>query len=124
MLTAVLFTDIVGSTKMAVDLGDRRWGELLDRHDEVIHDALLRFRGPVVKGTGDGVLATFDGPGRAIRCAEAITHSVKRFGIEVGRGCTSASATCAVRPRRESPCTSRRIADLADSGEILVADCG
>ena len=122
VLTAVLFTDIVGSTEMAADLGDRRWGELLDRHDQVIRDALLRFRGRAVKGTGDGVLATFDGPGRAIRCAEAITHSVKQFGIEVRAGLHVGE--CDVRGDDLAGIAvhiASRIADLAVSGEILVS---
>jgi class 3 adenylate cyclase len=122
VLTAVLFTDIVGSTEMAADLGDRRWGELLDRHDEVIRGALLRFRGRAVKGTGDGVLATFDGPGRAIRCAEAISHSVNHLGISVRAGLHVGE--CDVRGEDLGGIAvhiASRIADLAAPGEVLVS---
>ena len=72
VLATVLFTDIVESTSQAVALGDRDWRELLNRHDEAIRRELTRFRGIMVKGTGDGALATFDGPARAIQCAAAI----------------------------------------------------
>ena len=85
-LATVLFTDIVGSTRMAADLGDRRWGELLDRHDQLVHDALQRFGGRAVKGTGDGFLATFEGPGWAIECADTIIAAVQQLGIEVRAG--------------------------------------
>jgi hypothetical protein len=71
-LAAILFTDIVGSTEQAAPLGDRRWRSLLDAHDAVCRTVIERNRGRLVKLTGDGVLATFDGPGRAIRCAAAL----------------------------------------------------
>ena len=71
MLATVLFTDIVGSTRRAAELGDRRWRELLDTHDGLAARLVERWGGRLVKTTGDGILATFDGPGRAIGCATA-----------------------------------------------------
>ena len=69
VLATVLFTDIVDSTKRAMQLGDRRWRNLLDQHDEIVRRELVRFRGREIKTLGDGFLATFDGPARAVRCA-------------------------------------------------------
>jgi class 3 adenylate cyclase len=77
---------VVGSTELAARLGDRRWRELLATHDDLVRSELERFRGRAVKSTGDGVLATFDGPGRAIRCACAIHDSLRPLGIEVRAG--------------------------------------
>jgi class 3 adenylate cyclase/pimeloyl-ACP methyl ester carboxylesterase len=77
VLMSVLFTDVVGSTARAAQLGDRRWRELLERHDAVVRRQLERYRGVEVKRTGDGVLATFDGPARAIRCAHAVADELK-----------------------------------------------
>jgi class 3 adenylate cyclase len=85
-LATVLFTDVVGSTEQVAHLGDRRWRELLATHDDLVRGELERFRGQAVKSTGDGVLATFDGPGRAIRCACAIRDAVRSLGIEVRVG--------------------------------------
>jgi class 3 adenylate cyclase len=86
VLATVLFTDIVGSTQHAARLGDRRWRELLAAHDAVVRAEVLRFRGGLVKTTGDGVLATFDGPGRAIRCSCAIRDSARTLGIDIRAG--------------------------------------
>jgi class 3 adenylate cyclase len=86
VLATVLFTDIVGSTEQAARLGDRRWRDLLASHDAVVRAEVLRFRGGLVKMTGDGVLATFDGPGRAIRCACAIRDSAKALGVDLRTG--------------------------------------
>jgi class 3 adenylate cyclase len=86
VLAAVLFTDIVGSTEQAVQAGDRGWHDLLDRHDRMIREELRRFRGREIKTTGDGVLATFDGPARGMRCAQAICAGARRLGIEVRAG--------------------------------------
>jgi class 3 adenylate cyclase len=82
----VLFTDIVGSTDTAAALGDRRWREVLDRHDALTQEHVARFRGRVVKTTGDGALATFDGPARAIRCAVALRDAVSAAGVELRAG--------------------------------------
>jgi class 3 adenylate cyclase len=86
MLATVLFTDIVGSTEKAASLGDRRWRNLLDDHHATIRRMLARFRGREVKMTGDGFLATFDGPARGVRCACAIADEIKSLGIEVRAG--------------------------------------
>jgi class 3 adenylate cyclase len=86
LLATMLFTDVVGSTEQAARLGDRRWRELLATHDDLVRRELERFRGQAVKSTGDGVLATFDGPGRAIRCACAIRDSVRALGVDVRAG--------------------------------------
>jgi class 3 adenylate cyclase len=76
VLATVLFTDIVGSTERATAMGDRRWRELLEVHDELAGRLVEQFHGQLVKTTGDGVLATFDGPGRAIRCAAAFREQL------------------------------------------------
>jgi class 3 adenylate cyclase len=86
VLATVLFTDIVGSTDEAARLGDRRWRDLLQDHNAVIRRELERFRGREVQALGDGFLATFDGPARAIRSARAISEAVRRLGIDVRAG--------------------------------------
>jgi class 3 adenylate cyclase/alpha-beta hydrolase superfamily lysophospholipase len=86
VLATVLFTDIVGSTVRAAELGDTAWRDLLDRHDQVVRRQIERFRGREVKSVGDGFVATFDGPGRAIHCACAIRDAVRAIGIEVRAG--------------------------------------
>ncbi len=85
-LATVLFTDIVGSTERARQVGDRRWGELLDAHDRLARELVGRFGGRLVKSTGDGVLATFDRPGRAIRCATALRDGLRGIGIQIRAG--------------------------------------
>jgi class 3 adenylate cyclase/pimeloyl-ACP methyl ester carboxylesterase len=86
VLTTVLFTDIVGSTELAASLGDRRWHTVLDSHDRIVRQQLRRFRGREIKSTGDGFMATFDGPARAIRCATAIVEATRPLGISVRTG--------------------------------------
>jgi class 3 adenylate cyclase len=86
MLATVLFTDIVDSTRTAAELGDSRWRELLERHQRVVRDELSTHNGREVKSIGDGFLATFDGPGRAIRCAQAIAASSDSDGLQVRAG--------------------------------------
>jgi class 3 adenylate cyclase len=86
VLATLLFTDIVGSTKRAAEMGDRRWRDLLDRHNVLMHAEINRFRGNVVKSTGDGFLATFDGPARAIHCAFAMNEQMARLGVEIRSG--------------------------------------
>jgi class 3 adenylate cyclase len=85
-LAATVFTDIVGSTEQAALLGDRRWRSLLDAHDAVCRTMIERHRGRLVKLTGDGVLATFDGPGRAIRCTAALRDALDPLGIQIRAG--------------------------------------
>jgi class 3 adenylate cyclase len=86
VLATVLFTDIVGSTERAAELGDQAWRDLLDRHDQVVRRQIERFRGREVNTAGDGFVATFDGPGRAVHCACAIRDGVHALGIEVRAG--------------------------------------
>jgi class 3 adenylate cyclase len=86
VLATVLFTDIVDSTHRAAPIGDRDWHALLDAHDAVVRSQLARFRGPEVNTSGDGFLAMFDGPQRAIRCAMAIRDAVQALGIQVRAG--------------------------------------
>ncbi len=86
MLATILFTDIVGSTTKAIELGDRDWRELLERHHTLVRRMLLRFRGREIGTTGDGFLAAFDGPARAIRCASAIVEGVHELGLSIRAG--------------------------------------
>ena len=86
VLATVLFTDICGSTERAAALGDSAWREVLQRHDRVVRREVARHRGRAVKSTGDGVLATFDGPARAIRAATSIGEEVGRFGLDIRAG--------------------------------------
>jgi pimeloyl-ACP methyl ester carboxylesterase len=86
VLATVLFTDIVGSTERLAEVGDRRWREMLGEHFRLARRELVRYRGQEIKTTGDGLLATFDGPARAIRCANAIRDSARRIGIEIRAG--------------------------------------
>jgi class 3 adenylate cyclase len=86
VLATVLFTDIVDSTRRAAEIGDRDWRALLDAHDAVVRAQLARFRGREASTVGDGFLAMFDGPQRAIRCAMAIRDAVQALGIEVRAG--------------------------------------
>lgn len=122
VLTTVLFTDIVGSTEHIVALGERRWRDLLDRHDEVVRRQLVRFGGREVKSTGDGVLATFEGPGRAIQCAAAIRDAADELDLEVRAGIHTGE----VEVRGEdiggmSVHIGARVAAAASPGEILVS---
>jgi class 3 adenylate cyclase len=86
VLATVMFTDIVDSTKRAAELGDRDWRTLRERHSSAVRQLLTRFRGHEVKNLGDGFLATFDGPARAIRCAAAISDAVRPLGVAVRSG--------------------------------------
>ena len=86
VLATVMFTDIVDSTSRAAELGDRRWRDLCDAHDREVRRLLERYRGREVKTLGDGFLATFDGPGRAIRCASDLREAVRSVGLEVRAG--------------------------------------
>jgi class 3 adenylate cyclase len=86
VLATVLFTDIVDSTKRARELGDRAWQELLARHDQVVRTEIRRFSGREIKTLGDGFLATFDGPARAVRCASAIIDAIPAMGLSVRAG--------------------------------------
>ena len=86
VLATVLFTDIVDSTRRTAETGDGRWKDVLASHNAIVRSEISRFRGRAVRSTGDGVLAVFDGPGRAIRCGFSIGHELSRLGIEVRAG--------------------------------------
>jgi class 3 adenylate cyclase len=86
VLATVLFTDIVASTQRATRLGDRRWRQLLEVHDELAHRLVEQFQGQLIKTTGDGILATFDGPGRAIRCAAALRDELAGISLQTRAG--------------------------------------
>ena len=121
VLATVLFTDIVDSTGRAAQLGDRRWREVLDAHDAGARRELVRGDGREVKTTGDGFLAVFDGPARAIRCAEAITRTARTAGLEVRAGLHTGE--CEVRGDDVAGMAvhiGSRVAALAGPGEVLV----
>lgn len=86
VLVTVLFTDIVGATERAADLGDRRWRDLITQHHLVVRQQLERFRGREIDTAGDGFLAAFDGPARAVRCACAIGDAVRQLGLRIRAG--------------------------------------
>ena len=86
VLATVLFTDIVDSTRRAAELGDQKWRGILDSHDRLAHQSVERHRGTLVKTTGDGILATFDGPGRAVRCALAFSQAAGQLGLPLRAG--------------------------------------
>ena len=86
VLATVLFTDIVDSTSQAAAIGDRRWREVREWHDQIVRLELARYRGKEIKTMGDGFLATFDGPARGVKCAAAIVEAVRDAGIEIRAG--------------------------------------
>jgi class 3 adenylate cyclase len=122
VLATVLYTDIVRSTEQLTRLGDRRWKELLLTHDELVRAEVERFRGRLVRSTGDGVLATFDGPGRAVRCACALRDALRPLGLDIRAGLHSGEielrgddvAGMAVH-------IGARVSALAGAGEVLVS---
>ncbi len=122
VLSTVLFTDIVGSTERAAQLGDRRWRELLDRHDVITRAEVERRRGRAVKSTGDGFLATFDGPARAIECARAVASGVGGLGVQVRAGVHTGE--CELRGDDIGGMAvhiGARVAARAEPGEVLVS---
>ena len=122
VLATVLFTDIVGSTETAARLGDKRWRQVLDAHDDLLQLSIRKYNGRAVKTTGDGVLATFDGPGRAIRCANAIVERAPRVGVEVRAGLHTGE--CELRGNDVGGIAvhiGSRVSSLAGPGEVLVS---
>jgi class 3 adenylate cyclase len=122
VLATVLFTDIVGSTRRASAVGDRRWRETLDQYDELVGRELDRHRGKQIKTTGDGTLATFDGPARAIRCACAIRDAVKALGLELRSGLHAGE----IELRGDdvsgiAVVIGQRVSALAGAGEVIVS---
>jgi class 3 adenylate cyclase len=121
-LATILFTDIVGSTEKAAELGDRGWRQLLKRHDAAVRHQLSLHRGREVKTMGVGFLATFDGPGRAIRCATAVQEEVAGLGIEVRAGIhTGEVELIGDDVGGMAVNIGARIGALADPGEVLVS---
>jgi class 3 adenylate cyclase len=122
ILATVMFTDIVDSTKRASRLGDRRWRELLDQHDRLLRQEIARFRGREVKTLGDGFLATFDGPARAVRCGTSIVDAARSLDLDVRGGVHTGEIEVkgddiggiAVH-------IAARVAGLAESNQILVS---
>jgi class 3 adenylate cyclase/pimeloyl-ACP methyl ester carboxylesterase len=122
VLATILFTDIVGSSTRAVELGDRAWRELLERHHALIRRELTRYRGEEKDTAGDGFFATFDGPARAIRCAHAIVDGVRELGLEVRAGVHTGE--CEVHENKVAGLAvviGARVAATAGGGEVLVS---
>jgi class 3 adenylate cyclase len=140
VLSTVLFTDIVGSTERAARLGDRRWRELLNAHDELAGRLIEEFGGQLIKTTGDGILATFDGPSRGVRCATALRDQLRGIGLQIRVGLhtgevelrtgdvgglavhIAARVMAAARPGEVV--TSRTVRDLIVGSDITVEDRG
>ncbi|HEV8676495.1 MAG TPA: adenylate/guanylate cyclase domain-containing protein, partial [Methylomirabilota bacterium] len=122
VLATVLFTDIVGATERAAALGDRRWRELLEQHHATVRSELGRFRGREIDTAGDGFLATFDGPARAIRSACAITEAVRPLGLAVRAGLHTGE--CELMDDKVGGIAvhiGARVAAEAKAGEVLVS---
>jgi pimeloyl-ACP methyl ester carboxylesterase/class 3 adenylate cyclase len=122
VLMTVAFTDIVGSTEMASELGDQRWRDLLEVHDSVARRAVEAARGRLVKSTGDGLLATFDGPARAIHCVQAIQRDLEPIGLEIRAGLHTGE----VELRGDdiggiAVHIASRLAGLSGAGQVLVS---
>jgi class 3 adenylate cyclase len=121
MLTTLLFTDLVGSTDRAASVGDRAWRNLLDHHDAAVRRQLERFSGREHKHTGDGLLASFDGPARAIRCGAAIRNAARQIGLDVRVGIHSGEVE-----QRDTDLAgiavhlASRVCDAAQPCEVLV----
>ena len=122
MLATVLFTDIVGSTRTAAEMGDSRWQRLLDDHYRITRRELERYDGREIKTVGDGILATFDGPARAVRCAAAIRDAIQELGLEIRAGLHTGEIE--VEPADIAGLAvhiAARISSLAGGGEVLVS---
>jgi pimeloyl-ACP methyl ester carboxylesterase len=122
VLATVLFTDVVGSTETATRVGDRAWRSLLERHHQVVRLALARWRGQEIDTAGDGFLATFDGPARAIRCAVAATEGIRDLGLQIRAGLHTGEVEIAGGDVRGIAVhIGSRVAGLAGPGEVLVS---
>jgi pimeloyl-ACP methyl ester carboxylesterase len=122
VLSTVLFTDIVASTARATEEGDRNWRAMLDQHDTLCARQVERFRGRLIKTTGDGILATFDGPARAVQCARAIVEVVRRLNLEARAGVHTGE----IELRGDDIAgialsVARRICDAAEASRILTS---
>jgi pimeloyl-ACP methyl ester carboxylesterase len=122
MLATVLFTDLVGSTERAANLGDRRWRDLLEQHHGAVRRELARFEGNEVDTAGDGFFATFDGPARGIRCAQAIVEAVRPLDLRVRAGLHTGEVELADgKVAGIAVNIGARVAARADAGEVLVS---
>lgn len=140
VLSTVLFTDIVDSTRRAAELGDKRWRDLLDAHDQIAKQAVEKHRGTLIKSTGDGILATFDGPGRAVRCALALGATSDRIGLplraglhtgeieirgtDVGGIAVHAAARVMAQSQPKEVLVSRVVTDLVSGAGLKFAERG
>jgi class 3 adenylate cyclase len=123
VLATILFTDLVGSTERATGLGDAAWGKLLERHHDAVRQQLARFAGEEIDTAGDGFLALFDGPARAVRCGLGLRDALGELGLEVRAGVHTGEVE---RPRGDKPRgiavhVGARVMSLAGSGEVLVS---
>ena len=122
IITTLLFTDIVGATQRAAEVGDRRWADLLAQHDELVERELARHAGRRVGWTGDGVLASFDAPARAVRCALALTQAVHALGLQLRAGVHTAE--CELRSGNVSGLAvhiAARVQAAARPGQVLAS---
>jgi class 3 adenylate cyclase len=122
ILSTVLFTDIVGSTQRLAELGDVRWADLLGRHDDLARREIERYRGRYIDSTGDGLLAAFDGPARAVHCARALGAALSELGLDIRAGCHTGEIELAGdNIRGLAVHIGARIGALAHPGEVLVS---
>jgi class 3 adenylate cyclase len=131
VLATVLLTDIVESTRSAAEMGDQRWHRLLDEHDQLAQQIIDKHRGHLVKSTGDGVLATFDGPGRAVRCALALplrsglhTGEIEVRGNDIGGIAVHAAARVMSHSGSDEVLVSRVVTDLVAGAGLKFAERG
>jgi class 3 adenylate cyclase len=123
VLTTIMFTDIVSSTQRTVAEGDPHWRELIDEHDGITTRLVQRFDGRVVKSTGDGILALFDGPGRAVRCARALDRELRPLGLELRAGLHTGEIELRANDDVAGIAIviAKRISERATGGELLVS---
>jgi class 3 adenylate cyclase len=122
MLATVMFTDIVGSTERAAELGDRVWGNLVEQHHATVRTLLARYRGKEIDTAGDGFFASFDGPARAVRCAQAIVEAVRPLGLEIRAGLhTGEVETIADKIGGIAVSIGARVGGIAAPSEVLVS---
>ena len=122
VLATLLFTDIVGSTERAAELGDARWRDLVQRHHALVRQQLVRFRGREIDTAGDGFFASFDGPARAVRCANAIVATVPELGLDVRAGLHTGE--CEIidgKPGGFAVVVGSRISSVASPGEVFAS---